>query len=123
MIGPSPRYINDQSILAVSKKLILKQLLETMDKNYIGWANFLGPAVMKNPEKPELAQELTDSFCSTDPVIARQFAQVTFFSDNRKDLSKLTVPSLLLQCSEDLLAPLEVGDYLARIYRAAHCRL
>lgn len=114
MIGPSPRYINDQNYISGFEKVDIEQLLETMDKNYIGWANFLGPAVMKNLEKPELAQELTDSFCSTDPVIARQFAQVTFFSDNRKDLSKLATPSLLLQCSEDLLAPLEVGDYLAR---------
>lgn len=88
------------------------ELLDTMEKNYIGWANFLAPNIMKNPDKPELGAELTESFCSTDPIIARKFAEVTFLSDNRKDLSKLKVPSLILQCSEDLIAPLEVGDYL-----------
>jgi sigma-B regulation protein RsbQ len=83
-----------------------------MDKNYIGWANFLAPNLMGNPDRPELGEELTASFCSTDPIIARQFAEVTFFSDNRKDLPKLKVPVLILQCSEDIIAPLEVGEYL-----------
>src|SRR3569832_617401 len=83
-----------------------------MDKNFIGLAIFLGPAIMMNPERPELGQELTDSFCSTDPVIARRFAEVTFFSDNRRDLGKLRVPSLIMQCSDDLIAPLEVSDNL-----------
>jgi sigma-B regulation protein RsbQ len=83
-----------------------------MDKNYIGWANFLAPAIMKNAERPELGQELTESFCSTDPTIAKQFAMATFFSDNRRDLLKLETPSLIMQCSDDLIAPLEVGDYL-----------
>ncbi len=85
-----------------------------MEKNYIGWANFLAPAIMKNPEHPELGEELTESFCSTDPTIARQFAKATFFSDNRRDLAKVTVPSLILQCSDDLIAPLDVGHYLHR---------
>ncbi len=83
-----------------------------MEKNYIGWANFLAPAIMKNPDHPELSEELTESFCSTDPVIARRFAEATFFSDNRGDLHKLKVPSLIMQCSDDLIAPMEVGTYL-----------
>ena len=113
-VGPSARYINEApAYVGGFEKHDIVELLETMDKNYIGWANFLGASIMKNPEKPELAEELTQSFCSTDPVIARQFAEVTFFSDNRNDLSKLNIPSLILQCSDDLLAPLEVGDYLA----------
>jgi sigma-B regulation protein RsbQ len=87
-------------------------LLAAIRENYIGWANFLAPVVMKNPDRPELATELTESFCSTDPTIARRFAQVTFFSDNRQDVSKVTVPTLILQCSEDLLAPKEVGVFL-----------
>jgi sigma-B regulation protein RsbQ len=114
-IGPSPRYINDQpEYIGGFEKRDIEQLLETMEKNYIGWANFLAPAIMKNLDRPELGEELTASFCSTDPIIAKQFAEVTFFSDNRNDLSKLKVPSLLLQCSEDLIAPFEVGDYLAK---------
>jgi sigma-B regulation protein RsbQ len=83
-----------------------------MDKNYIGWANFLAPAIMKNPERPELGVELTESFCSTDPVIARRFAEATFFSDNREDLTRVRVPSLVLQCSEDIIAPNAVGEYV-----------
>jgi len=112
LVGPSPRYINDDGYVGGFEKKDIEELLDTMDKNYIGWANFLGPAIMKNPERPELAAELTESFCSTDPVIARRFAEVTFFSDNRRDLSKLNVPSLIMQCSEDIIAPLEVGNYL-----------
>ena len=92
----------------------IEGLLETMDKNYIGWANFLAPAIMKNPDRPELAAELTESFCSTDPVIASQFARATFFSDNRRDLAQVSTPSLILQCSDDIIAPLSVGDYLSR---------
>ena len=113
LVGPSPCYINDgEDYTGGFERKDIQDLLDTMDRNYIGWANFLGPAIMKNPDRPELAGELTDSFCSTDPKIARQFAEVTFFSDNRRDLSHLRVPSLILQCSDDLIAPLEVGNYL-----------
>ena len=111
-VGPSPRYINDDQYVGGFEKKDIEELLDTMDKNYIGWANFLGPAIMKNPERPELAEELTESFCSTDPVIARRFAEVTFFSDNRTDLNKLKVPSLIMQCSDDLIAPTQVGEFL-----------
>ena len=112
LIGPSPCYINDPTYTGGFQKKDIEQLLDTMDKNYIGWANFLAPAIMKNQDKPELAEELTESFCSTDPRIAKQFAMATFLSDNRKDLLKLRKPSLIMQCSEDIIAPLEVGDYL-----------
>src|SRR5215207_9262970 len=101
MVGPSPRYIDDGGPPPYAggfQRADIEGLLETMDKNYIGWANFLAPAIMKNPEHPELGAELTESFCSTDPVIARRFAEATFFADNRDDLPKLQVPSLVLQC-------------------------
>jgi sigma-B regulation protein RsbQ len=111
-VGPSPRYINDTGYMGGFERKDIEELLETMDKNYIGWANFLGPAIMKNPERPELSEELTESFCSTDPIIARRFAEVTFFSDNRNDIQKLKVPSLIMQCTDDLIAPMEVGEYL-----------
>jgi len=111
-VSPSARYINDQGYVGGFEQKDITDLLDTMDKNFIGWANFLAPAIMKNPERPELGAELTESFCSTDPVIARQFAEVTFLSDNRKDLPKLKVPSLIMQCSDDLVAPEEVGYYL-----------
>ncbi|MDB5193716.1 MAG: alpha/beta hydrolase fold protein [Segetibacter sp.] len=112
-IGPSARYINEApSYVGGFEKKDIEELLETMDKNYIGWANFLAPAIMKNPDRPELGEELAESFCSTDPIIAMQFAEVTFLSDNREDLSKINIPTLILQCSDDLIAPLEVGSYL-----------
>jgi sigma-B regulation protein RsbQ len=112
MIGPSPRYINDPPYVGGFEKADIEGLLEMMEKNYIGWANYLAPAIMKNADRPELSEELTESFCSTDPVIARRFAEATFFADNRNDLPKVEVPSLVLQCSDDLIAPLAVGDYV-----------
>lgn len=112
-VGPSPRYINESpSYTGGFEKKDIDELLETMDRNYIGWANFLAPVIMKNPDRPELGEELVESFCSTDPVIARQFAKVTFLSDNRNDLKKLKIPTLILQCTDDLIAPLQVGDFL-----------
>lgn len=112
MVGPSPCYINNEGYKGGFERKDIEGLLETMEKNYIGWANFLAPNIMGHKDRPELGEELTQSFCTTDPVIARQFAQATFFSDNRSDLNKVTVPSLILQCSEDIIAPLEVGAYL-----------
>lgn len=114
MVGPSPRYINDDDPAYVGgfERRDIEGLLEMMDKNFLGWANFLAPAIMKQPHRPELDQELTDSFCSTDPVIARAFAEATFYADNRADLAHVRVPSLILQCSNDMVAPLAVGDYL-----------
>ena len=114
MVGPSPCYINQDGYIGGFEKRDIEGLLETMEKNYIGWANFLAPAIMANKERPALAEELTESFCSTDPVIASQFAKATFFSDNRRDLSYLQTPSLILQCSDDIIAPLEVGDFVHR---------
>lgn len=112
-VGPSPRYLNEApDYVGGFERADIEEMLDTMDKNYIGWANYLAPAIMKHPEQPELADELAASFCSTDPVIARRFAEVTFLSDNRADLPRLTVPSLILQCADDLIAPAEVGHYL-----------
>lgn len=130
MIGPSPRYLNDGEYAGGFERADLEGLLEMMDHNYIGWADYLAPAVMKNPERPELAGELRESFCSTDPVVARRFAQATFFGDNRADLAKVTVPALILQCAEDAIAPEAVGEYthahlrgstLHRLAATGHC--
>ena len=115
MIGPSPRYINDPpDYMGGFERAEIEGLLEMMDKNYIGWANFLAPAIMKNPDRPELGEELTDSFCSTDPVIARRFAEATFFADNREDLARLRTPALILQCADDMIASEQVGEYTHR---------
>ena len=114
MVGPSPCYINDGEYIGGFERKDIEGLLDTMEKNYIGWANFLAPNIMGNPHRPELSIELTESFCSTDPVIARQFAEATFFADNRHDLQKLRTPSLILQCTDDIIAPMAVGEYLAK---------
>jgi sigma-B regulation protein RsbQ len=112
MLGPSPRYINDGDYIGGFEKADIEGLLDTMDKNYIGWANFLAPVIMKNPERPELSSELEKSFCSTDPVIARRFAEVTFKADNRADLPFVRTPTLLFQCADDVIAPTSVGNYM-----------
>ena len=124
LVGPSPRYINDPpDYVGGFARSDIEGLLEMMDKNYIGWASFLAPNVMKNPGQPELADELERSFCSTDPHVARQFAQVTFLSDNRQDLVDVVTPSLILQCSDDMIAPLQVGDYLHRNLKGSTLRV
>jgi sigma-B regulation protein RsbQ len=114
LIGPSPRYVNDAPYVGGFERGDIEGLLDMMEHNYIGWANFLAPAIVRNADRPELGEELTASFCSTDPVIARRFAEATFLSDNREDLPRLAVPSLILQCSDDMVAPGEVGDYVHR---------
>lgn len=114
LIGPSPRYINDGEYVGGFERADIEGLLDTMERNYIGWASFLAPTIMKNADRPELSRELEESFCSTDPNIARRFAEATFFADNRSDLPKVRVPSLILQCSDDAIAPVEVGEYIHR---------
>ncbi len=114
LVCPSPRYIDDQEYTGGFSQADLEGLLEVMDRNYLGWANFLAPVVMKNPDLPELTKEIEESFCSIDPDITRQFAKVTFFGDNRQDLQKIKIPTLILQCEDDSIAPKEVGQYLHR---------
>ncbi|GAS83302.1 alpha/beta fold hydrolase [Paenibacillus amylolyticus] len=113
MLGPSPRYVNDlPNYYGGFDRNDIDELLEMMQMNFIGWASYLAPIVMNYPERKDLTEELEKSFCSRDPHIARQFAEVTFLSDCRIDLDQATVPTLILQCSEDSIAPVEVGDYL-----------
>ncbi len=114
LVGPSPRYMNDGEYVGGFERADIEGLLDTMERNYLGWAGFLTPIIMKNPDRPELAQELEASFCSTDPEIARRFAEATFFGDNREDLAQVRIPALVLQCSEDAIAPTEVGEYTHR---------
>jgi len=112
LICPSTCYINKPGYLGGFEEKDLVELLQVMENNYLGWAQFLAPVVMKNSERPELTKELEQSFCLMDKRISRNFAQVTFFSDNREDLKKVQVPSLILQCSNDDIAPESVGSYI-----------
>jgi sigma-B regulation protein RsbQ len=112
MVGPSPCYINDGDYVGGFARSDIESLLETLESNYLGWSSNMAPAIMGAPDQPELAVELTNSFCRTDPEIARQFARVTFLSDHRAELPRLQSPTLVLQCSEDIIAPVCVGEYL-----------
>lgn len=112
LIGPSPRYINDEKYIGGFDKEAIQGLLDSLDSNYLAWSNAIAPVIMGNAEKPELSEELAASFCRSNEEIARNFAYLTFLSDNREDLKKLQSDTLLLQCQEDVIAPIEVGEYL-----------
>jgi sigma-B regulation protein RsbQ len=112
MIGPNPRYVDDGDYVGGFSRTDITGLLDALDANHLGWSAQMAPVIMGNPQHPELGEELTNSFCRTDPDIARRFARVTFLSDNRADLPGVTVPTLVLQCSEDAIAPEVVGRYV-----------
>ena len=114
LVGPSPRYINDGDYVGGFSREDIDGLLSSMDSNYLGWSSAMAPVIMGNGDHPELGEELTNSFCRTDPGIAADFARVTFLSDNRKDLPGVQTPALVLQCSDDVIAPLAVGEYVQR---------
>lgn len=115
LVGPSPCYINDGEYIGGFEREDIEGLLEFLDQNYLGWSSAMAPTIMGNSERPELGAELTNSFCRTNPEIAKQFARVTFLSDNRRDLAKLKTASLILQCSDDVIAPEAVGRYMHRM--------
>jgi sigma-B regulation protein RsbQ len=130
LVGPSPRYIDDEGYVGGFAREDIEELLESMDSNFLGWSSAMAPAIMGNPDRPELGEELTASFCRTDPEIAARFARVTFMSDNRADLATVSVPTLVLQCSDDVIAPGTVGEYvhaqiagsvLVRLAATGHC--
>jgi len=112
MVGPSPRYVNDDDYTGGFSRADIAGLLDSLESNHLGWSAQMAPVIMGNPDRPELGEELTSSFCRTDPAVASQFARVTFLSDNRSDLSAVTVPTLVLQCSDDVIAPEVVGRYV-----------
>ncbi|RBY91389.1 alpha/beta fold hydrolase [Blastococcus sp. TF02A-30] len=130
MIGPNPRYVDDGDYVGGFSRADVVGLLDALDANHLGWSAQMAPVIMGVPDRPELAEELTNSFCRTDPGIARQFARVTFLSDNRSDLPGVAVPTLVLQCREDAIAPDPVGVYvhehvpgsvLTRLQARGHC--
>jgi sigma-B regulation protein RsbQ len=112
LVGPSPRYIDDTGYAGGFTREDIEGLLESMDSNYLGWSSAMAPVIMGNDDRPELGAELTNSFCRADPEIARHFARVTFLSDNRADLPRVSTPSLVLQCARDVIAPEVVGAYV-----------
>lgn len=114
LVGPSPRYVDDGDYRGGFTAEDIDEMLESLDSNYLGWSAAMAPAIAGNPDRPELGQELTDSFCRTDPEIARHFARVTFLSDNRDDLPLVTLPTLVLQCREDVIADQPVGEFVHR---------
>jgi sigma-B regulation protein RsbQ len=114
MVGPSPCYINDGTYVGGFSRGDIEGLIDTLDSNYLGWSSNMAPVIMGAPDQPELATELTNSFCRTDPDIAKHFARVTFLSDHRADLPRLEASTLIIQCDNDVIAPVAVGEYMHR---------
>lgn len=112
LVTPSPRYIDDDGYVGGFSRGDIEELLASLDSNYLGWSSAIAPVIMGRPDRPDLTQELEDSFCRTDPDIARRFAHVTFMSDNRADLARVETPTLVLQCADDAIAPVSVGEYV-----------
>ena len=112
LVGPSPRYIADDGYPSGFAESDIEELIASLDSNYLGWSSAMAPVIMGNPDRPHLGAELTASFCRTDPEIQKRFARVTFLSDNRADLATVKVPTLVLQCSDDVIAPDAVGEYV-----------
>ena len=112
LIGPSPRYINDEGYVGGFSREDIDALLQSLDSNYLGWSQAMAPVIMGNVDRPALSEELANSFCRVDPSIAKQFAEVTFLGDNRDDLPRVRARSLVLQCSNDVIAPESVGRYV-----------
>ena len=112
LVSPSPRYIDDEDYVGGFQRQDIEDLLDSLDANYVGWSETMAPIIMGNPDRPDLGQELTDSFCRYDPAIARQFARVTFLSDHRRDLAAVTIPTDIIQCDEDVIAPMAVGRFV-----------
>lgn len=113
LVGPSPRYIDDEDYRGGFGQEDIDGLLDALDANYFGWSSTIAPVMIGNGDRPELGEELVGSFCRTDPVIASHFARVTFLSDNRRDLRDVTVPTLVVQSRDDVIAPESVGAYVA----------
>lgn len=112
LVAPSPRYVDDDGYTGGFTEADIAELLDSLDSNYLGWSSTMAPVIMGNPDRPELGAELTASFCRADPEIARRFARVTFLSDNRADLAGVTTPTLVLQCTDDVIAPVSVGEHV-----------
>ena len=120
LIGPSPRYINEPGYVGGFQREDINGLLEALDSNYLAWAAAITPVIMGNADRPELTEELTNSFCRSHEEFAKNFAYLTFLSDNRADLKKLKTRSLILQCQEDVIAPIEVGKYMHQNLANSH---
>lgn len=112
LVTPSPRYVDDGEYRGGFSAADIDELLDSLDSNYLGWSAVMAPVIMGNPDRPELGEELTNSFCRTDPVMARAFARATFLSDNRADLFDVAVPTLVIQATSDVIAPQEVGAFV-----------
>ena len=130
MVGPSPYYLEDGDYHGGFTRNQIDEMLEFLDLNHLGWSQAMAPTIMGNPDRPELGQTLTNSFCATDPQVASDFAKVTFLSDSRQELRKITARTLILQCDDDIIAPVNVGEYVhhnipgstfVRLEASGHC--
>lgn len=123
MVAPSPSYINDEDYIGGFSKEDIDELINAVENNYLGWSSVTAPTIMGSPEHPELREELTNSFCRTNPDIAKHFAKVTFLSDHRQDLPNSLTPTLIIQCSDDFIAPVSVGEYMQKVMKFAQLHM
>lgn len=123
MVGPSPRYVDDADYAGGFSRGQVAEMLEFLADNHLGWSAAMAPAIMGNPDRPALGEALENSFCATDPEIAREFAKVTFLSDNRADLPMVEARTLILQCRDDIIAPVAVGEYVHSQIRGSQLKM
>jgi sigma-B regulation protein RsbQ len=119
LVGPSPRYVNTDDYVGGFDQAAIDSLLDHLDGDHVGWSSTMAPVIMGNADRPELSAELTQSFCRYDPIIARHFARVMFLADNRGDLSRVALPTLVVQCSDDVISPVAVGEYVHTAIRGS----
>jgi sigma-B regulation protein RsbQ len=123
LLGPNPRYIDEDGYRGGFTEMEIAELLRTMEINYLGWSTLMAPVIMGNRDRPELGQELTEQFCRMDPAVAQRFARATFLADNRADLAAVRTPCLVVQSREDVIAPPEVGRYVHEHLPRSHFTL
>jgi sigma-B regulation protein RsbQ len=130
MVCPNPRFVDDGDYVGGFTRSDIAGLLDALDQNLLTWSTAMAPVIMGNPDRPDLVGELTERFCTQDPAVARVFARVTFLSDSRAELPRISVPTLVLQCADDPIAPEVVGRYVhanvpgsvfTRLQATGHC--
>jgi len=123
LVGPSPRYVDIDDYVGGFDQAGMDSLLDNLDGDQVGWASAMAPVIMGNADRPELSAELVRSFCRYDPVIARHFARVMFLADNRHDLSRVALPTLVVQCTDDAISAVVVGEYVHAAIRGSEFAL
>ncbi len=113
LVAPSPSFMNDAAYTGGFDREALEGLVNLMDENFLGWTSRVTPTIAGEDRAGETAAELTQSFCRTDPAIAKHFGRITFLADHRADMKRVEAPAAIIQCTDDALAPVDVGVWLS----------